>query len=175
MVWKAKSSLQGRFPCTINLSFIRPKLWCPNQIFDCIFNSWYALPTQSNIKMDMWRHLFHFVEPTKILHQHSKYKSCNSTREIEIPNIFQWCTGICKRCNSLLGNTAWTTVTIATMYTCLPYTYTVYFEHNVAQMGQWIHMYSPTCHMMQWDRTDSGISWVGAQVRQWIPMDPHMG
>lgn len=84
-------------------------------------------------------------------------------------------TSICKRCNSLLGNTAWTTVTIATMYTCLPYTYTVYFEHNVAQMGQWIHMYSPTCHMMQWDRTDIGISWVGAQVRQWIPMDRHMG
>ena len=58
--------------------------------------------------------------------------------------------------------------------------YTVYFgprlKHNVIQMGQWLHMDSPTypmglwtpmhhptCPMVQWD--------MGAQMRQWIHMD----
>ena len=37
------------------------------------------------------------------------------------------------------------------------------------QVGQWNAMDSPTCPMVQWDRTDSGI-W-GPQVGQWTPMD----
>ena len=42
-------------------------------------------------------------------------------------------------------------------------------EHNVAQIGQWIHMYGPTCQILQWDRTDVGYG--ALKERQWTPMD----
>ena len=47
--------------------------------------------------------------------------------------------------------------------------------YGVPQVGQWTPMDSPTCPMVQWDRTDSGIGrTVGygvPQVGQWNPMD----
>ena len=38
------------------------------------------------------------------------------------------------------------------------------------QVGQWTPMDSPSCPMVQWDRTDSGI-WGPSERGQWTPMD----
>ena len=41
--------------------------------------------------------------------------------------------------------------------------------YGALKEGQWTPMDSPTCPMVLWDRTDSGI-W-GPQMGQWTPMD----
>ena len=47
--------------------------------------------------------------------------------------------------------------------------------YGALKEGQWTAMDSPTCPMVLWDRTDSGIGrtvgYGGPQVGQWTPMD----